>query len=65
LFVDTALVSVRGQLAIVYPQSTVTFINYWPEGIDISLLCAAEQLITLNITWYKNGTKLENSENWR
>lgn len=60
-----ALVTARNQLRIIYPQSSVTYLYDWPEEVDLFLPCVADQMNVLNITWYKDGTTLNNSAAWR
>ena len=66
---DAALVQVAREqqqqpepLSIVYPSSAVTYIDYWPDGVELSLLCATTpQWSTLPFQWYKNDVLLTNS----
>jgi len=53
-------------LTIVYPSSSVTYIDYWPDSVELSLLCATSpQWSTLLFQWYKDNDVIVNSDRWR
>jgi len=53
-------------MTIVYPSSNVTYIEYWPDGVELSLLCATvPHPATLSFRWFKDNVPLANSARWR
>jgi len=73
LFSDAALAQVARQpqqqqqpLTIIYPSSSVSYIDYWPDGVELSLLCATSpQWSTLAVRWFKDNVPLVSSDRWR
>ena len=73
LVVDAALSQVAGQqqqqqptLAIIYPSLSVTYVDYWPDGVPLSLLCATgPQWSTLSFRWFKDDVALVSSNRLR
>jgi len=53
-------------LVIDYPSSSVSYIDFWPDGVELSLLCATSpQWSMLSFQWYKDGVALVNSDTLR
>jgi len=71
MFYCTALARVLRQqqsqpLSIVYPSSATTYIDYWPDGVELSLLCATSpEWSPLSVNWYKDNIRIVNSDRWR
>jgi len=52
--------------SVVYPSSSVTYIDYWPDGAELSLLCAASRpAATLVVQWFKDAVLLASSDRLR
>ena len=53
-------------LSIIYPSSAITYIDYWPDDVELSLLCATTPLwSTLTFQWFKDDVLITNSDRWR
>ena len=53
-------------VSIVFPSSAVSEVIYWPDGIELSLLCAARpHWSTVSFDWYKDDVPIVSSQRWR